>query len=249
MKIAVVTGASSGIGREFVHQIARTPSDLDEIWCISRNRTALQELKNEIPRVRVIPIDITRKEGLLELEVLLREQNPFIWIFVHAAGSGIQKKVEKTSLWELSDMTELNCTALIRITKLLLPFCEINSRILYLSSSAAFLPQPGFAVYAATKAYVLSFSRALHRELKGMLTVTAVCPGPVDTPFLGKMGGRENMPAYKKRFIASAGAVVKKALKDSARGKEISIYGFSMKALHVLCKVLPHSLLMRFTGK
>lgn len=249
MNIAVVTGASSGMGREFVHQIAESHPELDEIWCISRNERLLQELKEEISKVRVLPLDITRKEYLLELEVLLREKEPAIHLLVNAAGSGIQKKIEETPVWELSGMTELNCTALTRVTRLCLPFCVIKSRILCLASSAAFIPQPGFAVYAASKAYVLSFARALNREMKGMLRVTAVCPGPVDTPFLEKMGGRENMPGYKKSFIANPEAVVKKALKDSARGKEVSIHGTSMKALHVACKIFPHSFILRFMQK
>ena len=118
-----------------------------------------------------------------------------------------------------------------------------GSRIICLSSGAAFVPQPGFAVYAASKAYVLSFARALGVEQKGRIVVTAVCPGPVDTPFLEKMGGKENMPFYKKPFIADAEAVVEKALKDSERGREISVYGFSMKALRVVCKFIPRSLL------
>ena len=111
-----------------------------------------------------------------------------------------------------------------------------------LASAAAFVPQPGFAVYAASKAYVVSFSRALNRELKPRrIQVTAVCPGPVDTPFLEKMGGKDQMPGYKKPFIARPGAVVKKA-----RGRELSVPGVFIKALEAGCKILPHSLILRF---
>ena len=76
--------------------------------------------------------------------------------------------------------------------------------------------------------------------------MTAVCPGPVDTPFLEKMGGKDRMPSYKKWFLAKPEAVVRKALKDSRKGKELSVYGSSVKALRVLCKILPHRLIIKF---
>ena len=95
--------------------------------------------------------------------------------------------MEETSLSDLQNMIELNCTALTAVTKLCLPYCK-KGHLLLLASGAAFVPPPGFAVYAASKAYVLSFARALNVELKRSARVTAVCPGPVDTPFLDKMG-------------------------------------------------------------
>ena len=92
--------------------------------------------------------------------------------------------VRELSVSDQTEMAELNCTALTAVTSMVLPFMPNNSRILQFASSAAFLPQPGFAVYAATKAYVLSYSRALNRELKDRgISVTAICPGPVKTEF------------------------------------------------------------------
>lgn len=249
MKIAVVTGASSGMGKEFVHQTAEAYPWLDEIWAVSRGREALEELKKEVPKVRILPLDITKEESLKEIEAILLKEKPCIKMLINAAGTGIQKNVQETEVSLLTDMTRLNCTALTAITAVCLPYCKEKSRILCLASGAAFVPQPGFGVYAASKAYVLSFARALNRELKGKITVTAVCPGPVNTPFLEKMGGKENMPAYKKLFIANPRKVVKKALRDGRKGKELSVYGGSMKALRILCKVFPHSLIMNFMQK
>src|SRR5699024_2795767 len=133
---------------------------------------------------------------------------------------------------EAAPMPELTCPALTGFTGPCLPNCRKGSRIFMLASAAAFVPQPGFGVYAASKAYVVSFSRALNRELKNRgIQVTAVCPGPVDTPFLEKMGGKSRMPAYKKPFIARPQGVVRKALRDGARGKELSVPGISIKIL------------------
>lgn len=249
MNIALITGASSGMGSVFVRQIAEHFPGLDEIWTISRSREALEKQKQELPKIRVLPLDITDVEGLKIIEHLLKEEKPVIKFLVNSAGAGIQKRVLETETAQLMEMTQLNCTALTAVTRICLPYCDQGSRIFCLASGAAFVPQPGFAVYAASKSYVLSFVRALNRELKGRFTVTAVCPGPVNTPFLEKMGGKEHMPAYKKFFIADPEAVVKKALKDGIKGKEISVYGVSMKTLQVLCKILPHSLIMKFMQK
>lgn len=246
MKAAVITGASSGMGKAFTRQIAEKYKELDEIWVIARKKEELEKLKKEIPKLRILPMDLTDRQALDTFYELLKKENPCIQILVESAGMGIQRKVEDTAVAQLCQMTELNCTALTAFIGLCLPYCKKGSRILCLASGAAFVPQPGFAVYAASKAYVLSFARALGAEQKGKIVVTAVCPGPVNTPFLVKMGGKENMPFYKKPFIANAEAVVKKALKDSEKGREISVYGFAMKALRVFCKVMPAKLMMRF---
>lgn len=249
MKIAVVTGASSGMGREFVGQIAEKYPWLDEIWAIARRAGELEKLKEEIQEVSVrpLPLDISREEDREKLKKFLKKENPKILLLVNAAGMGIQKEFAGISPQEAVSMTELNCSALTGITGICLPYCKDGSRIFMLASAAAFVPQPGFAVYAASKAYVVSFSRALNRELKPRrIQVTAVCPGPVDTPFLEKMGGKDQMPGYKKPFIARPGAVVKKALRDGARGRELSVPGVFIKALEAGCKILPHSLILRF---
>ena len=246
MKIAVITGASSGMGKAFTKQIAKKYIELDELWVIARKKETLEELKKDISKLRILPMDLTDRQAFNEFHELLKRENPSIQILVESAGTGIQKKVEDTAVDKLCQMTELNCTALTAFIGLCLPYCKKGSRILCLASGAAFVPQPGFAVYAASKAYVLSFARALGVEQRGRVVVTAVCPGPVDTPFLEKMGGKENMPFYKKPFIANAEAVVEKALKDSERGREISVYGFSMKALRVLCKIIPRKVIMYF---
>lgn len=118
-----------------------------------------------------------------------------------------------------TDMVGLNCQALTRMTLLCLPYMHPGSRIVNLASAAAFCPQPYFAVYAATKSYVLSFSRSLREELKTRgIIVTAVCPGPVDTPFFEVSGKPQNF--LKELTMAQPGPVVHQALKDSRKRKE-----------------------------
>lgn len=147
-------------------------------------------------------------------------------------------------------MVQVNCTALTAVTTMVLPFMPQNSRILQFASSAAFLPQPGFAVYAASKAYVLSYSRALNRELKSRkIFVTAVCPGPVRTEFFDIAQTTGEIPLYKKLVMADPGKVVAKAIRDSIAGREVSVYGIWMKAFWVLAKVFPHSLILDIMEK
>ena len=147
-------------------------------------------------------------------------------------------------------MVLVNCTALTAVTTMVLPFMPQNSRILQFASSAAFLPQPGFAVYAATKAYVLSYSRALNRELKSRkIFVTAICPGPVRTEFFDIAQTTGEIPLYKKVVMADPGKVVVKAVRDSIAGREVSVYGVWMKTFWVLAKVFPHSLILDIMEK
>lgn len=248
MRIAVITGASSGMGREFVRQIGYFYRDLDEIWVIARRKERLERLRKESRTpLRIFDGDLQKKHLYKQYYSELKEMHPEVRMLVNAAGFGksgafIQINSEDKKLQ--TDMINLNCTALTRMIQLTLPFMKKGGRIINLASAAAFCPQNGFAVYAATKAYVLSLSRALSSELRAMgIIVTAVCPGPVDTEFF-TVSGELTLP-LKKLTLAKAPDVVRKALKDSRKRREISIFGASMKAVHIITRILPHRLILR----
>lgn len=246
MKIAVVTGASSGLGREFARQISARYSKFDEIWLIARRTERLEEVADEIKLTsRVISLDLSSDDELSALKTLLEENAPDIKLLVNCAGYGKSGSFDELGYEEQIGMIDINCRALTAVTKLCLPYISSNSRILELASAAAFMPQPDFAVYAATKAYVLSFSKALNKELKSKkITVTAVCPGPVDTEFFEIAG--KNVKPLKRMVMAKPEDVVEQAIKDAALGNELSIYGRTMKLAHVAGRFLPHRLLMKF---
>ncbi len=245
MKIAVVTGASSGIGREFARQIPRLYRNLDELWVISRRTERLEKLKEELTvPVRIFDSDLKRDYVYERVTRELEASRPDVRMLVNAAGCGRIGSIEETAVSDQLGMIDLNCRALTRLTCICLPYLSSGSRIIQVASAAAFCPQPGFTVYAASKAYVYSFSHALRCELgvKGSF-VTSVCPGPVDTEFFKHTGG--NSGSTKKAFRAETGAVVKQALLDSVKGKSVSIYGRAMKAAWIGAKLIPCSLSSR----
>ena len=247
MKIAIVTGASSAMGRKMVFLLADRFGGLEEIWVVARRKEALCALKGQVPvKLRVFPMDLTKEEGKEHFSHTLELLHPDVKLLVNAAGTGTSGLAEEIPVSRQTETVRLNCEALVWMTETVLPYMNANSRILQFSSAAAFLPQPGFAVYAASKSFVLSYSRALAGELKKRrIYVTAVCPGPVRTEFF-QNGGMGPLPFYKKLFMAKPEKVVKKALKDAMKGKELSIYGMGMNLFFAACRIFPHRLLMRF---
>ena len=249
MKIAIVTGASSGMGKEMVLQLADRFGGLEEIWVVARREEKLDELIGQVPvRIRKFPINITDKAALGRLADALAEEKPDVKVLVNGSGLGRTGLIGEISAQISAQMTRLNCEALTAVTEMVLPYISENSRIIQFASAAAFMPQPGFAVYAATKAFVLSYSRALGAELKSRnISVTAVCPGPGDTEFFDfALADGKELNFYKKLTMVKPEYVVRTAIRDSLMGKEISIAGPHMKLFYVACKILPHSLLMKF---
>lgn len=246
MKIAIVTGASSGMGREAAYQIGDRFSGIDEIWVVARREERLREMCGQTPaRVRCFAADITVPEERGRIGTALREERPDVKILVNAAGAGLTGRVDAVSEEAACGMVRLNCEALCAVTRMVLPYMGQNSRILQFSSAAAFLPQPGFAVYAASKAFVLSYSRALGAELKKRgICVTAVCPGPVKTEFLELAGGAQELPPYKKLVMAEPKKVVRKAILDSMAGRSVSVYGIPMKLFHLVTEIVPHGVIL-----
>lgn len=248
MKVAIVTGASSGMGREFIMQIADRFGGIGEIWAIARRQERIEELSPIVPvKVRSFAIDLTDDSRLECLQDVLFEEKPEVKWLINAAGYGKIGAAGSINLNDELGMVDLNCRALCAVTHMVLPYMSENSRIIQFASAAAFLPQPGFAIYAATKAFVLSYSRALNEELKPRkILVTAVCPGPVRTEFFDVAEATGRIPFYKKIVMADPKKVVRLALRDSMMGRPVSVYGMTMKFFRLLCKTVPHSIILRF---
>lgn len=247
-KIAIITGASSGMGREFVRQLDRCTRTLNEVWVIARREERLTSLQREVKNLslRVLAFDLCREADLDDLAGLLETERPSVRLLVNAAGIGKAGYFENLTRQEACHMIELNDTALVAVTSMVLPYMAPKSNIIQLASASAFLPQKEFSVYAASKAFVLSYSRALRAELKEKgIIVTSVCPGPVDTEFLEISHAGKEQKRMKRLVTVEAAPVVAKALRDAKAGKEISIYGFPMHVIFAAAKLLPHQLFLR----
>ena len=171
-------------------------------------------------------------------------------MLINCAGFGLMGHVKDIPICKQLDMIDVNARALTNMTYACLPYLTKNARIIQLASAAAFLPQKNFAVYAATKSYVLSFSRALAEELKPRhIYVTAVCPGPVNTEFFDHAATYGHSLLLKEKTMVTADRVVKQALFDAHRKKQVSVCSPLMKAFMFTAKILPHNFIffvMRF---
>ncbi|MBP3701557.1 MAG: SDR family NAD(P)-dependent oxidoreductase, partial [Lachnospiraceae bacterium] len=186
-KIAVITGASSGMGREFAVQIA-AEGGVDELWVIARRRERLEALKRELEHgdlvVRPMILDLTSEESVEQMKTVLAQEQPNVQILVNASGFGKYGTYRDLTDQEITQMIDLNCKSVVKMTYAVLPYMQAGGRVLILGSASAFQPLPEFNMYASTKAFVVHFSRALNVELKSRgITVTCVCPGYVRTEF------------------------------------------------------------------
>lgn len=243
MNIAIISGASSGIGFEIAKEIDLLC--LDEIWLISSSEQKLLKASEYLKtKTRIFALNLAKNDAIDVISSALFEQKPNVKYLVCSAGVGYNGNFEEIDLKQISNMTDINVRALTELTACALPYINEGGKIIEIASSAGFMPQPSFAVYAATKAYVISFSRGLKQELlKKKISVTAVCPGPVDTPFFS---GLENVKEYKKKYAVSPEMVAKKAMLASKKNKALCIPTFSMKMVHLASKIIPTSIILRF---
>ncbi|MCR5613744.1 SDR family NAD(P)-dependent oxidoreductase [Treponema sp.] len=271
-RIAIITGASSGMGKEFAQELFYNSKKygfgtIDEIWILARRIDRLTELKFDLdkeaennptldyPKINSIEINLSGKNGVATFNALLKAEQQIaqksggfeIALLVNNAGFGTYGEFATTPLDKELDMIELNCTSLTGLCGLCIPFMNQNSSIINVASLAAFLPLGNFAVYAATKSYVLSFSVALAAELKDKgIHVTAMCPGSVSTEFanVASNGARKEVLHGK-----SAKKTAVHALKAATRKKYIALWAPKWKFTAFLSRFVGRFLGARYTYK
>ena len=247
MKIAIVTGASSGMGREFVRQLSQYV-EVDEIWAIARRQEALESLKNEISvPLRAISLDLLQSDSFDAIAKLLQSEQPDVKLLVNAAGFGKFGSFEAVSPEDDCRMLDLNCKALMMVTRLVIPYMAPGSHILQLDSLSAFQPVPYITTYAATKAFVLSYSRSMGQELKSKgIRMMAMNPGWVKTEFFNHACQTNGGQVQYFNHLYEAEDCVATGLKDLYRTKkDYSVHGLPIKFQVLLVKLLPHSLVMK----
>ena len=251
MKTAIITGASAGLGVEFVRQLEGAFPEVECVWLIARSEQKMQEAAKALRRVqaKIIPLDLCDEGSFAQLEQLLAAEQPEVQLLVNNAGCGYLGNVGEGALDLQTRMVDLNVRALTAVTHLVLPYVAQGGRIINLSSIASFCPNPRMTVYSSTKAYVSSFSRGLGEELKPRgITVTAVCPGPMATEFLDIGGIAGNSKTFDTLPYCDPAKVVKGAYKAARAGRAVHTPKGFYKLYRGLAKVLPQRLMIKFAG-
>lgn len=254
MKIAIVTGASSGMGRDFVYALDNLEKyvskkkvyKFDEIWVIARRKERLKELQSDIKtKIRVLAYDLTKEESFNEINNLLNEVKPDIKYLVNASGFGKFSKSTDISLQDQIDMVDLNIKSLMIMTNMCLPYMSKGSKVVEISSQSAWQPIPYINVYGSTKAFVLHYARALNMEVRKQgIHVLAVCPFWTKTEFFNHAVDKKNEVIKYYACLYKSSDIVRRAIKDSFKKKDVSLYGFTSKLNVILAKIFPHKLVM-----
>ena len=246
LRIAIVTGASSGLGREYAKLLDK--EGMDEIWLIARRENRLLELAGEIAtKTRIFPLDLISESTTRQIAEILKQEQPSVRFLIHAAGFGKIGSEEDITEVDIARMIDLNCRAAVLMTHLAIPYMGEKSHILQICSCSAFQPIPYLNVYAATKSFLLHYSRALAVELspKG-IAVSAVCPYWIkDTEFIPIAQDTKNSTYIKGfPFAGTQAAIAAKSFASAKKGKTV-ITPDAISTLHrFITSILPHQWLM-----
>lgn len=250
MKTAIITGASSGLGAEFVRQLRSAFPEIECIWLIARRKESLEktaECCRGNVKVIIMPLDLTKPESLRSYALQLESRRPDVRLLINNAGCGVLGNVGEASTSSQTNMVDINVRALTAITSMTLPYMQFGSHIINISSIASFCANARMTVYSSTKAYVSSFTRGLAEELRPRgISVTAVCPGPMDTEFLPVAGITDGashtfdvLPRCDVRKVVSG------AYRASKAGQVFYTPTAFYKFYRLAAKILPGSIVVK----
>ena len=243
--VTLITGASAGLGAEFARQCARRG---EELVLVARRQGRLEDLAAEVGKAHVIAADLSAREAPRRLLEEVEGRGLAVSTLINNAGFGLIGRFADLPLDRQRQMLELNVAALTELTHLVLPAMKErrSGKILNIASTAAFQPGPGFAVYFASKAFVLSFTEALHQELKGTgIKVSALCPGPTATEFGAVAGFRDNR---FERVSAGASSVVAAGLRGLDRNQAVVVPGLTNQLGAQSSRFLPRAAMRRIVA-
>lgn len=245
--IALITGASSGLGAALTRLLDETlPEDM-VLWLLARNEEKLASFASSLRHEsRIVALDLADTSSFDRLRGLFEQEEPVVQLLVNNAGEGCSGSFCSLDPLSHDQLCDLNVKAQLAMTSLALPYMEEGSAILFTASVAAFLPQPGFAAYAASKAFILSFGRALHHELKWRgIRVTVTCPNPMLTDFFTAEQKEALLKSYKRLGIEDPARVAQKTLAAMRRNKSVVVTSPTGKLIRLAAKLLPAGLLLR----
>lgn len=246
--LAIITGASAGLGSEFARQIARKCPEIDSFWLIARRTDRLEALKQELTGkdVTCLPLDLCSTESFSLLRQKLAQEKPEVGFLVNNAGCGMLGRLGEVSDASQQRMVDLNIRALTLMTNLTIPYIPKGGRIVNVSSIASFCPNSRMTVYSASKAYVSAFTGGIADELRARgVTATAVCPGPMHTEFLDVAEITGNSKTFQTLPYCDPVQVVAGTLNAAAHGRTFYTPKAFYKFYRVLAKLLPMKLIIK----
>ena len=246
MSVAIITGASGGIGSEFARQISRLEG-VDELWFVARNEQRMVALGDEIGlKTKIISADLTTMDGINKVREALACEKPSVKFLVNASGFGNYGAFDEISEDEVIKMIDLNVKALVLITHMTVPYMERGGRIIELGSGSCFTPLPYFNIYSSSKVFVLHYTKSLNHELKKYgVRATCFCPGWVDTEFLGKSLANGKTHPKSMKPLLKCEDVVRRCVKASVKGRAMCVTNWYTKLQHLMFKLLPDCLLTK----
>ncbi|MDO5292734.1 MAG: SDR family NAD(P)-dependent oxidoreductase [bacterium] len=248
MNIAIITGASSGLGKVFFEKVTERYEELDEIWIIARREDKLKELADGYSdkKIRILPLDLSDKQSIDTLEMILRELQPNIKVLINNAGfdrAGLFREMKTKDIYSLMDVNVMGMTM---ISRSCLPYMSKGSYQIITGSIGAFAPLPWRAVYSGSKAYVRFFARALHEEeRKRGVNIMLLSPGNMNTEMLreNSVGGKLSIFPFLNLEKETVKAM-KKAEKGAAAYTPRAFY----KTYRLLAKIVPSRVMVKFTS-
>lgn len=248
--VVLITGASSGLGAAFARLLDETLPDDVALWLVARNEEKLKTFAAGLKhQTRVLALDLRDEASSKRIGDALREQGASVQLLINNAGEGREGRFEELDASSCRSLCDLNVRSQVAVTSTVLPFMEAGSAIVFVASVAAFLPQPGFAAYAASKAFILSFGRALAEELRRReIHVTVTCPNPMLTDFFTHEEKERLLASYKRWGIENPDRVAAKTLGTVRKRKVVVVTSLSGRLVRVLSKIVPVKWVTRYLG-
>ncbi len=246
MSVAVITGASSGLGRAYVDAVLEIFPEIDELWLIARRADRLAAIADTYPQKKIVPIpmDMADMKNYQMLQNKLETEKPEIKLLINDAGVSAGGHFQEQDMEKMLAMIDLNVKGATAITRVCLPFIPKGGTILEVSSTSAFVPNVNLVVYCATKSYVSAMCTGLREELKSRkINVCAMCPGLMLTEMPGELTAQQQrLPQIDVKKAAV------RSLKAAKKGRGVYTTGAFYKGYRLLAKLMPANLMVKFAG-
>lgn len=251
MNIAIITGASSGLGMEYAKTILEENDTLDEIWLIARRKERLERFaaEHKEKKIRTVSLDLSRMDSFSKLDELLRDKKPIIKVLINNAGVERTGRFEDMTQENILNMIDLNVKGTTMVNKICFPYMKRGSYEILTCSVSSFCPVPSQTVYSASKTYIKYMGRALQIEMKKKgINVLTLCPGNMNTE-MNPQGMFSQSKMVDSLPFLDLKVLTKKSLRKARKGYAAYTPGLFYKLYEFGCKLLPISCMLGIVKK